>query len=84
MKSRTRKSTKQKILDAKPDPYAFKNLKTKTNMKIKQEHRSMLGKFIIEQGYKIAKGKDDKTFEEIFETLREIVIQTKKLRDTYE
>ena len=73
---------KKRFSKAILDSHAFKNLNT--NMKIKQEHRSMLGKFIIEQGYKIAKGKDDKTFEQIFETLKEIAVQTKKLKDTYE
>ena len=53
-------------------------------MKIKQEHRELLGNFIVAQGYKISKGKDDKTFEEIFETLKKIIVQTKKLKDTYE
>lgn len=67
----------------KPDEWAFKNL-NKNNMKIKQEHKAMLGKFIIEQGYKIAKGKDDKTFDQIFDTLKEIIVQTKKLKDSYE
>ena len=65
-----------------PDEWAFKNLNT--NMIIKQEHRELLGKFIVEQGYKISKGKDDKTFEEIFKTLKQIIVQTKKLKETYE
>lgn len=65
-----------------PDPYVFKQLKE--TMNIKQEHRAMLGKFIIEQGYKIAKGKNELSFEEVFETLKETIIQVKKLKDHYE
>ena len=73
---------KKRFSKAILDPYAFKNLNT--NMIIKQEHRELLGKFIVEQGYKISKGKDDKTFEEIFKTLKQIIVQTKKLKETYE
>jgi hypothetical protein len=80
MKSTKRKSTKQKILDAKPDEWAFKNL---NYMNIKQEHRSMLGKFIIEQGYKIAKGKGDKTFAEVYDLLNESMEQLKRLQQSY-
>jgi hypothetical protein len=53
-------------------------------MKIKQEHRNMLGKFIIEQGYKIAKGKEDKTFTDCIDLLNEIKTQINKLQQTYE
>jgi len=53
-------------------------------MKIKQEHRNMLGKHIIEQGYKLAKGKDDKTFAEVFDILNETINQIMKLQQTYE
>ena len=80
MKSKKYKSTKQKILDAKPDEWAFKNLKV---MNIKQEHRSMLGKFIIEKGYQIAKGKDDKTFAEVYDLLNESMEQLKRLQQSY-
>ena len=67
MKSKKYKSTKQKILDAKPDEFAFKNL---NYMNIKKEHQAMLGSFIIEQGYKIKEGKGDKTFAEVFDILK--------------
>lgn len=67
-----------------PDPTVFKNLKKQDKMNIKQEHRKMLGKFIIEQGYKIAKGKSAITFEEVFETLKETLIQIKKLKQSYD
>ena len=64
-----------------PDEWAFKNLNI---MIIKQEHKKMLGKFIIEQGYKIAKGKDDKTFAEVYDILNETINQLMRLQKTYE
>ena len=73
---------KKRFSKAILDPYAFKNLNT--NMIIKQEHLDMLSKHIIETGYKIGKGKTDKTFEEVFETLKQTIIQIKKLKESYE
>jgi len=64
------------------DPIIFKTLIDK-EMKIKQEHKELLGNFLIQQGYKIAKGKDDKTFEEVFEILKQTLLQTKKLKESY-
>ena len=72
---------KKRFSKAILDPYAFKNLNT--NMIIKQEHLDMLSKHIIETGCKIGKGKKDKTFEEVFETLKQTLIQIKKLQQTY-
>lgn len=66
----------------KPDDWAFKNLK-REQMKIKQEHKVMLGKFIIKQGYGIAKGKGDKTFAEVYDILNETLNQLMKLQQTY-
>ena len=66
----------------KPDEWAFKTLNNIMN--IKQEHKKMLGKFIIEQGYKIAKGKDDKTFAEVYDILNESMNQLKKLQQSYD
>ena len=67
-----------------PDPHTFKYLNKSINMNIKQEHRSMIGKFIIEQVYKIAKGKDDKTFAEVYDLLNEAIKQIQKLQQTYD
>lgn len=53
-------------------------------MYIKKEHTQMLGKFIIEQGYKIAKGKQQMTFQQTQELLDEIKKQVNKLQETYE
>ena len=64
----------------KPDENAFKNLR---DMKIKKEHEVMLGKFIIEQGYKIAKGKGNKSFAEVYDILNETMNQLKKLQQSY-
>ena len=66
----------------KPDEWAFKTL-INNSMKITQEHKVMLGKFIITQGYKMAKGKDDKTFDEVYDVLNETLNQVKKLQHTY-
>ena len=53
-------------------------------MKIKQEHTKMLGNFLVEQGYKISQGKSDKTFDEVYEVLKQTIIQVKKLQNSYE
>ena len=52
-------------------------------MNLKQEHREMLGKFIATQGYKIMKGTQPISFKEVFEVLKQTLIQTKKLKDNY-
>ena len=72
-------SMKKKSTKSITDPIIFKDM-----MKIKQEHRNMLGKHIIEQGYKLAKGKDYKTFAEVFDILNETINQIMKLQQTYE
>lgn len=66
-----------------PDPHTFKYLNKSINMNIKKDHQKMLGKFIIEQGYKIAKGKDSKTFAEVYDLLNESMEQLKKLQQSY-
>tara|TARA_R110001632_G_scaffold114540_2_gene225877 strand:+ start:163 stop:327 length:165 start_codon:yes stop_codon:yes gene_type:complete len=53
-------------------------------MNIKQEHQKMLGQFIIEQGYKIKEGKDTKSFAEVGAILKEIAVNIKRLKDSYE
>ena len=53
-------------------------------MNIKQEHKKMLGQFIIEQGYKIKEGKDTKSFAEVGAILKEIAVNIKRLKDSYE
>ena len=74
---------KRKDIRGRVDPDAFKNLKTKNNMNIKQEHREMLGKFIATKGYEIMKGTTPITFKTVFDILKETIIQTKKLKDSY-
>ena len=53
-------------------------------MNIKNEHKVMLGKFIATQGMKIAKGKSDKTFAEVYDLLNEAIKQIQKLQQTYD
>ena len=66
-----------------PDEWAFKTLINNT-MNIKNEHKVMLGKFIATQGMKIAKGKSDKTFAEVYDLLNEAIKQIQKLQQTYD
>ena len=73
---------KQKSTKAVLDSHAFKNLK-QNQMIIKTEHQEMLSKFLIEQGYKIGKGKNNKTFAEVYEILKQTIIQIKKLEQSY-
>jgi len=65
------------------DPIIFKTLIDK-EMKIKTEHKEMLGNYLIQQGYKISQGKNDKTFDEVIEILKNTFIQIKKLKQSYE
>ena len=64
-------------------PTSFINLKTTNDMNLKQEHREMLGKFIATKGYEIMKGKTPITFKTVFDILKETIIQTKRLKDSY-
>ena len=79
MKSKKYKSTKQKILDAKPDEWAFRNL---NNMK--QEHKEMLGKHLIEIGYKLAKDKSGMTINDVVNQMKNVFMQIKKLKESYD
>ena len=75
MKSTKRKSTKSII-----DKWAFKNLK----QPMKQEHKEMLGKHLIEIGYKLAKDKSGMTIEDVVNQMKNVFIQIKKLKESYE
>ena len=75
---------KRKDIRGRVDIDAFINLKTTNNMNIKQEHREMLGKFVATKGYEIMKGQKHITFNEVFDILKETIIQTKRLRDIYD
>jgi len=66
------------------DPILFKQLINKDNMNIKQENRDQLGKFIAQQGMRISRSKHDMTFTEVFDILKETLIQIKKLKQSYE
>ena len=66
------------------DPYVFQNLKQTEIMNIKKEHRKMLGDFLVAKGYQISKGGGEKTFTEVFEILKETILQIKKLKESYE
>ena len=74
---------KRKYIRGTIDPILFKTIIDK-EMKIKQEHTKMLGDFLVAQGMKIGKGKNDKTFDEVFEVLKQTIIQVKKLKESYD
>ena len=65
---------------AKLDPYVFKSL----DGTMKQEHKIMLGKHLIEVGYKLAKDKSGKTFTDVYDILNETIDQVMKLQNTYD
>ena len=65
-----------------PAEHAFKTLNNNT-MNIKQEHRDQLGKFIAQQGMKIARSKHELTFGEVGAILKEIARNIKQLKDSY-
>lgn len=75
MRLRQQKSTKA-ILDS----HAFKNLK----IEMKQEHKEMLGKHLIEIGYKLSKDKSGKTVDDVIADMKNVLINLKKLKDHYE
>ena len=64
------------------DPLLFINLKTEDSMNIKQEHRDQLGKFIAQQGMKIARSKHELTFAEVADIIREIARNIKQLKES--
>ena len=53
-------------------------------MNIKNEHKKMLGDFIIAQGYKLKEGKDTKSFTEVGAILKEIAVNIKRLKQSYD
>ena len=62
-----------------PAEHAFKTLNNNT---IKQEHRDQLGKFIAQQGMKIARSKHELTFGEVGAILKEIARNIKQLKES--
>ena len=64
----------------KPDEWAFKTLIN--NMT--QEHKELLGKHLIEVGYKLVKDKSGKTIDDVITDMKNVFIQLKKLKTQYE
>ena len=62
-----------------PDKDAFKNLKYMT-----EEHKKLLGKHLIEVGYKLAKDKSGKTIDDVVADMKNVFVQLKKLKKYYE
>ena len=63
-----------------PDEWAFKTLIN--NMT--QEHKELLGKHLIEVGYKLVKDKSGKTIDDVITDMKNVFIQLKKLKTQYE
>ena len=72
---------KKKKVKGIPDEWAFKNLKSNI---MTQEHKEMLGKHLIEIGYKLVKDKSGKTIDDVINDMKNVFIQLKKLKDHYE
>ena len=63
-----------------PDEWAFKTLIN--NMT--QEHKELLGKHLIEVGYKLVKDKSGKTIDDVITDMKNVFIQLKKLKQKYD
>jgi hypothetical protein len=64
----------------KNDPILFKNLKISMTPK----HKELLGKHLIEVGYKICKDKSGKTIDDVIADMKNVFVQLKKLKEYYE
>lgn len=64
----------------KPDEWAFKNIK----IIMTQEHKDLLGKHLIEVGYKLVKDKSGKTIDDVITDMKNVFVQLKKLKEHYE
>ena len=49
-----------------------------------QEHKELLGKHLIEVGYKLVKDKSGKTIDDVITDMKNVFIQLKKLKTQYE
>lgn len=47
------------------------------------EHKTLLGKHLIEIGYKLAKDKSGKTIDDVVNDMKNVLIQLKKLKEHY-
>tara|TARA_R110000796_G_C14382952_1_gene415442 strand:- start:490 stop:705 length:216 start_codon:yes stop_codon:yes gene_type:complete len=63
-----------------PDEWAFKTL----NNIMTQEHKELLGKHLIEVGYKLVKDKSGKTIDDVITDMKNVFIQLKKLKQHYD
>lgn len=63
-----------------PDEWAFKTL----NNIMTQEHKELLGKHLIEVGYKLVKDKEGKTIDDVITDMKNVFIQLKKLKQKYD
>jgi hypothetical protein len=64
----------------KNDPILFKNI----NNIMTQEHKELLGKHLIEVGYKLVKDKSGKTIDDVVADMKNVFVQIKKLKEHYE
>ena len=65
----------------KNDPILFKNIIDNT---MTQEHKDLLGKHLIEVGYKLVKDKSGKTIDDVITDMKNVFVQLKKLKQHYD
>lgn len=71
---------KQKSTKAVLDSHAFKTIIDK---EMKQEHKELLGNHLVQIGYKILKDKSGKTIDDVMADMKNVLINLKKLKDSY-
>lgn len=62
------------------DSHVFKKL----NNIMTKEHKEMLGKHLIEVGYKLVKDNGGKTIDDVIVDMKNVFIQIKKLKNHYD
>jgi len=65
----------------KLDSHAFINLNKIT---MTEEHKTMLGKHLINIGYKLAKDKSGKTIDDVVADMKNVFMQISKLKKHYD
>ena len=73
---------RKKKIRGKPDEWAFKNLKI--NKAMTQKHKELLGKHLITIGYKLSKDKSGKTIDDVVADMKNVFVQIKKLKESYD
>jgi len=67
----------------KLDSHAFINL-NKNKITMTDEHKKLLGKHLINVGYRLAKDKSGKTIDDVVDDMKNVFVQIKKLKTLYD